>query len=140
MPTSINGLGAGAFTAGSSPLGASGVSMDAFLQLLVTQLRNQDPLEPMSNEDFLTQLAQFQSLDEQMKATASTRSLLLAQSLASASALVGKTVTAVQEGYEITGRVDKVVVLDGQVNLVINGLAVTLEEVIEVSGEGEEGD
>jgi flagellar basal-body rod modification protein FlgD len=38
-----------------------------FIKMMVTQLQNQDPLEPMSNEEFLTQLAQFQSLEDWRK-------------------------------------------------------------------------
>ena len=36
---------------------------DEFLNLLVTQLRNQDPLDPVKQEDFLSQLAQFSTLE-----------------------------------------------------------------------------
>jgi flagellar basal-body rod modification protein FlgD len=42
----------------------SQVSKDQFLQLLVTQLQNQDPLEPMKNEDFAVNLAQFSQLEQ----------------------------------------------------------------------------
>jgi flagellar basal-body rod modification protein FlgD len=47
-----------------------GLGRDAFLQLLVTQLRNQDPFEPQANGEFLAQLAQFSSLEslQEMKA------------------------------------------------------------------------
>ena len=37
---------------------------DEFLKLLVTQLQNQDPLNPMKNEEFVTQLATFTSLEQ----------------------------------------------------------------------------
>jgi flagellar basal-body rod modification protein FlgD len=43
------------------------VSQDEFLQLLVTQLKNQDPLEPVKNEEFAVQLAQFSQLGELVK-------------------------------------------------------------------------
>jgi flagellar basal-body rod modification protein FlgD len=49
-----------AVTAGTS------VSMDDFLQLLVAQLQNQDPMDPVSNQDFLAQLATFSSLQQLM--------------------------------------------------------------------------
>ncbi len=145
MPTAIDGLtGAGSSLTDAAARAVSGSSLntDAFLQLLVTQLQNQDPLEPLSNENFLAQLAQFQSLQEQIETAANTRSLLLAQNLGAASALIGKTVTAVSGGYEMTGEVDKVVVLNGEVNLVVDGVAIALDEVIEVeqAEEGEEVD
>lgn len=41
-----------------------GVNKDAFMQLLVAQLKNQDPLEPIKNENFLAQLASFSSLEQ----------------------------------------------------------------------------
>ncbi|MHC4870227.1 MAG: flagellar hook assembly protein FlgD [Planctomycetota bacterium] len=49
--------------------GKSDVSSDAFMQLLVTQMTNQDPLEPMSNEQMMAQLAQLQTLEEQREMT-----------------------------------------------------------------------
>jgi flagellar basal-body rod modification protein FlgD len=59
--------------AGSSPStsstaasGASTVTKNMFLQLLVAQIKNQDPLSPADGTQFLTQLAQFQSLEQSM--------------------------------------------------------------------------
>ena len=41
-----------------------GLGREAFLQLLVTQLRHQDPLQPQANGEFIAQLAQFSSLEQ----------------------------------------------------------------------------
>jgi flagellar basal-body rod modification protein FlgD len=49
---------------GSSP--TSNIDKSQFLQLLVTQLQNQDPLNPMDNTQFVTQLATFSSLEQLM--------------------------------------------------------------------------
>ncbi len=49
-------------TTTSTPAKAS--EKDAFMTLLVTQLKNQDPLEPQDGAQFVTQLAQFNSLDQ----------------------------------------------------------------------------
>ena len=39
---------------------------DQFLQILVTQLRNQDPMQPMQDKEFISQMAQFSSLEQMM--------------------------------------------------------------------------
>lgn len=48
----------------ASASGASGVSTDEFLQLLVAEIQNQDPTNPMDGTAFLTQLAQFQQVEQ----------------------------------------------------------------------------
>jgi len=118
-------------------IGQDKLTTDHFLQLLVTQLQHQDPLNPMSNEDFLAQLAQFQGLQEQIETASNTKSLLLAQSLGAASGMVGKYVVALHDGARLDGVVDKVVVTEGKVNLVIDGVEVGLDEVEEVKEEAE---
>ena len=75
--------GASAVASSGSSAGAMGTALkstnlgsDQFLRLLITQLQNQDPLSPLSNEDFLSQLAQFQSLEETMETAVNTKNLL----------------------------------------------------------------
>ncbi|KJZ43471.1 MULTISPECIES: flagellar hook assembly protein FlgD [Pseudomonas] len=53
----------GLASATNSPTGNKALGKDAFLQLLVTQLKNQNPLEPQDNGAFVAQLAQFSSLE-----------------------------------------------------------------------------
>jgi flagellar basal-body rod modification protein FlgD len=54
-----------------APLKQSELGKDAFLQLLVTQLQNQDPTQPQADGEFIAQLAQFSSLEQltQMQVT-----------------------------------------------------------------------
>ena len=140
MPTDVSGVGASSTaSATGAAIKNSKVNTDQFLRLLVTQLQNQDPLNPLSNEDFLTQLAQFQSLEETMETAANTKNLLLSQQLAAASALIGKDVLAGQGVDQIQGRVDKVIVSGGQVKLVVGGIAVDLSEITQVSLSGQTG-
>jgi flagellar basal-body rod modification protein FlgD len=47
----------------SAATGGQALGKDAFLQLLVTQLKNQNPLDPQDNSEFVAQLAQFSSLE-----------------------------------------------------------------------------
>lgn len=83
----------------------SSLDKEAFLQLLVAQMKYQDPLEPTSNTEYISQLATFSSLEEMQNMRASMET-------AQATSLVGKTVImAVNNNGEtnyISGRVDQV--------------------------------
>jgi flagellar basal-body rod modification protein FlgD len=48
----------------SNPLGANGANQQMFLQLLVAQLKNQDPMQPSDGTQFVAQLAQFSELEQ----------------------------------------------------------------------------
>lgn len=91
-----------AFTNASSAGGA--LDKDAFLQLLITQLRFQDPLSPMQNEQFVAQLAQFSSLEQMESLNSKFDDLsLLTQSLnnSSAAGLIGRQVRASGESVRL---------------------------------------
>jgi flagellar basal-body rod modification protein FlgD len=61
-PSAAASPAAAAAAAMSNP--TDGLGKDAFMNLLVTQLQHQDPLQPQDNSQFLTQLAQFSSLEQ----------------------------------------------------------------------------
>lgn len=48
----------------TAPAGMKGLDKDAFLRLLVTQLGNQNPLQPQADGEFIAQLAQFSSVEQ----------------------------------------------------------------------------
>jgi len=71
-----------------------------FLQLLTTQLKNQDPLNPMDSSQFTSQLVQFSSVEQQIQANTNLETLINAQaSNATASAVnyIGRTVAATSD-------------------------------------------
>ncbi len=72
-------------------------SQDQFMQLLIAQLENQDPLEPQENGDFLSQLAQFETaagIEELQESFESFTSIMQSSSVLQASNLVGRSVLA----------------------------------------------
>jgi len=88
---------------------------DQFLQILVTQLRNQDPMQPMQDKDFIAQMAQFSSLEQTMNMASSLTALR--QSAGMAAGLIGMTVgwqETTNEGVtDHSGIVDSIVRRDG---------------------------
>lgn len=94
----------------SKNVGDGAMGKDEFLRLLVSQLSNQDPLNPMDGQQFAAQLAQFTSVEQLMNisdtlAGNGEMNGLLAQSINSgvAAGLIGKTVQASGDQISLTG-------------------------------------
>ncbi|GIW97195.1 MAG: flagellar basal body rod modification protein FlgD [Pirellulaceae bacterium] len=87
----------------------SDVDLDEFLGLLITELQNQDPLNPMDNSDMLTQLSQIREIGSTNLLTKTLTNLATGQELTMASNLIGKTVSALDNaGKDVQGIVDRV--------------------------------
>ncbi|WP_054958672.1 flagellar hook capping FlgD N-terminal domain-containing protein [Paenibacillus dakarensis] len=91
---------------------------DQFLSILITQLRNQDPLQPMQDKEFIAQMAQFTSLEQLMNISSQITDMR--QSLGTASSLIGKKVSWLEfaqgsnsETVIKSGVVDSVLIRDG---------------------------
>jgi flagellar basal-body rod modification protein FlgD len=114
----------------------STLGKDQFLKILITQLRHQDPLQPLEDKEFIAQMAQFTSVEQ--LTNMNTELKLLRQSLGSASSLIGKEVawTTVNEKGETkngTGVVDSIVVKDGSQFAVVKGEQINLDSVNKIS-------
>jgi flagellar basal-body rod modification protein FlgD len=103
---------------------SSVLSKDQFLQLMMAELKNQDPLSA-SNQDptqYMTQLAQFTTLEQETNTAQSTSQLASAQSSSAALALLGRNVTYTDPtGAVQTGTVQKVDFSSSGPTLTING-------------------
>lgn len=93
----------------------SELGQDAFLQLMLTQLQNQDPFQPMENGEFLTQIAQFSSvtgIENLNKSFSSVATALYSNQALQASTLVGRSVLVpgkdmkIAAGGEIKGAIN----------------------------------
>lgn len=117
---------------------------DAFLQLLVLELQNQDPLEPVKNSEMVAQLAQFSSL-EQMEALNGSFETLSGNvdqlNFISAQGLLGKYVEGMNSDGEITtGFVDSVY-LDGSIVVLnVDGEIMPMSGVLSIMNEAPEAE
>lgn len=93
--------------------GGGSLDKDAFLQLLVAQMKYQDPLQPTSNTEYISQLATFSELEEMQNVSAS-------MDMSRANALVGQYVFMNEENGFAEGPVDYVVYQGGKVYLSVN--------------------
>ncbi|MGC4003565.1 MAG: flagellar hook capping FlgD N-terminal domain-containing protein [Pirellulales bacterium] len=104
-----------------------------FLKLMISELQNQDPLNPADNTALLTQISQIRQVSASDKLTTTLDSVLLGQNLTSATSMIGKTVTALgDDNKDVTGVIDKVTVAGGDVKIHIGDKSISLKNIREV--------
>ena len=82
--------------------------------MLITELENEDPTQPMSNTDLMNQVSQIQAIESNQQLTSTLQSVALGQSIASAGSLIGATVTGTNsQGQTVTGTVNSVSIANG---------------------------
>jgi flagellar basal-body rod modification protein FlgD len=107
-----------------------------FLQLLTTQLQNQDPLQPMSDTDFIAQMATFSQLSAQTTLNTNFSNYSATQDIASAQSYIGQTVTVsgAAEGVAgATGTVSGVTVVNGEPQITIGGINYSISDVTAIA-------
>ncbi len=104
---------------------------DAFLRLLVTQLRHQDPTQPMQDREFIAQMAQFSSLEQMTNMNTAMQTMQSSNRAAEAYSLLGKRVEAFNPvtADTISGTVSRVAVRDNTYVLTVNNREVELGNV-----------
>lgn len=112
----------------------SQLEMQDFLQLLTSQITNQDPLEPMKDTEFISQMANIASLEQMQQFTDGFSNFAQSHNSMLAHSFLGKNVTIQDQGNEINGLVDSVETdEEGTDQLVIEGNKYNPESVIKVS-------
>lgn len=123
--------------AGGSGQGTSGLgptlSGDAFLKLLVAQLKYQDPSKPVDSAQFMAQTAQLQMVETLHELVSQNAAVIAGQNSLSALALVGQRVTYSVGGTTAAGTVDSVKLTPGGPTLLVGDTEVPLASVTEVA-------
>ncbi|WP_121253518.1 flagellar hook capping FlgD N-terminal domain-containing protein [Nocardioides ferulae] len=106
-----------------------------FLELMVAQLRYQDPLNPTDSGEFLAQSAQFTALEKMQAVADQTAAMVSAQLAFGASGLVGKQISYVDaDGAEQSGLVSSVSFGAEGPSLDVGGTTISLGQVVTVVG------
>lgn len=144
----LTGISSNEPITGAASNGPSGaLDKDAFLKLLVSQVKNQDPMQPQGSTEYVAQLAQFSSLEQMQNLNDNIVGLALLQQnnalmsqLTQSSALIGQNVewTDSETGEVHTGEVTSVKLKDGLALLEIGGEDVPLGNVTQVLGKADD--
>ncbi|PYZ98023.1 flagellar hook assembly protein FlgD [Alteribacter lacisalsi] len=103
---------------------AGDLDKDAFLKILITQLQNQDPLNPMEDKEFIAQMAQFTSLEQLTNINRAVEELGAgkSQTLSDYSHMIGRQVQYDDEHSPGSGIVTAVSLKDGRSTLIVDGV------------------
>lgn len=122
-PVGSSGQSSAASSAGASTqttaTNAFGLSFESLLKIILTQLTYQDPLKPVDNFEFVSQLAQFSQIQQGQTMNDRLQALVTAQSTLQAAGLLGKTIDIPSGNAVISGKVTAVSLLNGDPLLTI---------------------
>jgi len=108
------------------------LSQDDFLKLLTIQLQNQDPMKPMSDAEFMGQMAQFSALEQTKELNTTVTNLSQSLGFSSAQSYLGKFVTINDGGSGVTGVVSGVKLASGVTSVTVNGKDYTANNITQV--------
>ncbi|MEM7681080.1 MAG: flagellar hook capping FlgD N-terminal domain-containing protein [Planctomycetota bacterium] len=133
---------AGAQAASSTDRNAfADLSSDEFVNILIAELTTQDPFEPNDTAAILEQLSGLRSIESDQQLTESLESVVLQNGIASAGALIGRTVEGLSPiGDRLSGQVSSVRIVDGEAQLELDtGRRLPLSNVTRVGDVGQAG-
>ena len=126
---------AGSAGANTAPVGATKsntVDYDAFLQLLVAQMKNQDPTKPMESTEYVAQLASFSNVEQTVQTNEKLDRLLSSSFMSNAGSLIGKNIS--NADGTIAGRISQVRVVDGVGSAVLaSGATLAIDSTVTIS-------
>lgn len=124
----IDAIGVVANNTTSIPQNA-GIAQEDFLRILLTQLRFQDPLKPVDNQQFVAQLAQFSALEINRQQSEKIDTLLTVQSANQALGLIGRNIELRSAQGGVVGTVQAVSFASGEARLTVRTATATFVDV-----------
>ena len=118
MSMTVSPTGASTYASQSDAVSKTQVDYQSFLKLLVAQMKNQDPTNPMDSTQYMAQLASFSQVEQSVQMNQKLDQMLQSSTLAQADAIIGRTITSADG--ETSGKVS-------EVRLFANGIVAVLE-------------
>ena len=120
-------------TAATDAASKTQVDYQSFLKLLVAQMKNQDPTDPMDSTQYMAQLAAFSQVEQSVQMNSKLDQMLQSSVLGQADALIGRTVTSADG--KVSGKVEEVrLTSNGMVAVLEGGKEITVGTGITISG------
>ena len=122
-------------TGSTTTTSGTGVDYNTFLQLLIAEMKNQDPTNPMDTSQYMSQFAQLSTVEQAMQTNSKLDALLSSQSLSQANSLIGKTVSFTDStGASFSGKVVSVAINgDGSIATLQDGTKVAVGPGLTIS-------
>lgn len=124
--TDTVGQGISAAATATAPSPSNALDPNAFLQLLIAEMKNQDPTNPTDPAQYMGQFAQLSSVEQAVQTNSKLDALLSSSALSQADGLIGRTVSFTStDGQDIVGKIASVSInKDGAIANLDNGSSV----------------
>jgi flagellar basal-body rod modification protein FlgD len=108
----------------------SSLTANDFLTLMITELQNQDPLNPTDESEIMAQTASLSQITASTQLTSTLDSMQISQNLQGAASLIGASITGLDaKGNSVSGTVSSVTVSGGEAQLQVGSSEVSLSNV-----------
>ena len=121
-------------TQSSGQNGFAALTSQDFLKMLITELKNQDPTQPVSNSELLQQLSQMQALQSNVELKSTLDNFASNEQIASGASFLGKVVSGTDaNSNQVSGVADQVFMQNGTLMIGIGSSAISVANVTGVS-------
>ncbi|MBW3538924.1 MAG: flagellar hook capping protein [Planctomycetes bacterium] len=114
-------------------IGFGGLTSDTFMKLLIAQLQNQDPLEPVGNEELLSQISMMRNLQSNIELGEAMKSITTNQQLSTAATFIGRAVSGTdKDNNPVSGVVDRAFLRDGAAFVAVGSAEMPVNSIASV--------
>jgi len=133
-PTNTTTSSSSNSSSSSGPTGFAALTANDFMTMLITELQNQDPTQPISNTELLQQLSQMQALQSNVELNTTLKQFASNQQMTSGAAFLGKIVTGNDSSQNpVTGIADSVFMQNGTLMIGVGASAIAINNLTGVA-------